>query len=50
MEFEESTRMLLRKIARELDSAVSRYNCESAEHEFLVDIIFEIEGALWAEK
>lgn len=47
MKFKDSTISELRKVMRDLDYEASEYEWGSEEYEFLMDIIGEIEDAIW---
>lgn len=50
MEFEQSTKWLLKKIMRDLNEEATTYDFGSKEYEFLSDVVSEIEDAIWAGK
>lgn len=50
MEFEPSTKWLLKKIMRDLNEEVTTYDWGSREYEFLTDVVSEIENAIWVGK
>lgn len=46
MKFKEETKIQLKKIMRDLDYEASEYEWGSEEHEFLLDVVCEIEDAI----
>ena len=50
MEFEPSTKWLLKKIMRDLNEEATTYDWGSKEYEFLTDVVSEIENAIWVGK
>ena len=50
MKFEQSTISQLKKVMRDLDFEASGYEWGSEEYEFLMEIVAEIEDAIWARR
>lgn len=47
MKFKQSTKWQLKKIMRDLDYEASEYEWGSKEYEFLMELVAEIEDAIW---